>query len=47
MRLTFLGTSHGITEKNAFCTSTLVTVGGANAMTWALAPNDVGLRPNE
>jgi ribonuclease BN (tRNA processing enzyme) len=28
MKITFLGTSHGITEKNQFCSSALVSVGG-------------------
>ena len=40
MTLTFLGTSHGITEKNAFCSSTLVTVGGAHYLVDVGAPVD-------
>lgn len=27
MKITFLGTSHGIAEKNQFCSSTLITIG--------------------
>lgn len=38
MKLTFLGTSHGITEKNAFCTSTLVSVVNSHYLIDAGAP---------
>lgn len=38
MKLTFLGTSHGITEKNAFCSSTLVSVGDRHYVIDAGAP---------
>ena len=44
MTLTFLGTSHGITEKNAFCSSTLVTVGEARYLVDVGAPVDTLLQ---
>lgn len=40
MTITFLGTSHGITEKNAFCSSALVTVGAARYLVDVGAPVD-------
>ena len=40
MKITFLGTSHGITEKNAFCSSALVTVGAARYLVDVGAPVD-------
>ena len=47
MTLTFLGTSHGITEKNAFCSSTLVTVGGAQYLVDLGAPVDTLLQNHD
>ena len=44
MKLTFLGTSHGITEKNAFCSSTLISVGGAHYLVDLGAPVDTLLQ---
>ncbi len=38
MRLTFLGTSHGRTEKNAFCSSTMISVGERHYLIDAGAP---------
>ena len=38
MKLTFLGTSHGITEKNQFCSSALVSTGGKHYLVDAGAP---------
>ncbi len=38
MKVTFLGTSHGITEKNRFCSSIAVTVGNNNYVIDAGAP---------
>lgn len=38
MRLTFLGTSHGRTEKNAFCSSTMISVGEKHYLIDAGAP---------
>lgn len=38
MKLTFLGTSHGITEKHAFCSSTLISVGTGHYVIDAGAP---------
>lgn len=38
MRLTFLGTSHGRTEKNAFCSSTMISVGDRHYLIDAGAP---------
>ena len=38
MTITFLGTSHGITEKNQFCSSALVSVGGKHYIIDAGAP---------
>lgn len=38
MRLTFLGTSHGRTEKNAFCSSTMISAGGKHYLIDAGAP---------
>ena len=40
MKITFLGTSHGITEKGAFCSSALVTVGDARYLVDVGAPVD-------
>ncbi len=40
MKITFLGTSHGITEKNAFCSSALVTAGDAQYLVDVGAPVD-------
>ena len=40
MKITFLGTSHGITEKNAFCSSALATVGTAQYLVDVGAPVD-------
>ena len=40
MKITFLGTSHGITEKGAFCSSALVTVGAARYLVDVGAPVD-------
>ena len=38
MKITFLGTSHGITEKNQFCSSALVSTGGKHYLVDAGAP---------
>ena len=38
MKITFLGTSHGITEKNQFCSSALISVGGKHYLVDAGAP---------
>ncbi len=38
MKLTFLGTSHGKPEKNRYCTSTVLTVGGKHYVIDAGAP---------
>ena len=38
MKITFLGTSHGITEKNQFCSSALVSTGGKPYLVDAGAP---------
>jgi ribonuclease BN (tRNA processing enzyme) len=38
MRITFLGTSHGITEKNQFCSSALISTGGKHYVIDAGAP---------
>ena len=38
MKITFLGTSHGITEKNAFCSSALISTGGKHYLIDAGAP---------
>ena len=38
MRITFLGTSHGITEKNQFCSSALISTGGKHYLIDAGAP---------
>ena len=38
MKITFLGTSHGITEKNAFCSSALISTGGKHYLVDAGAP---------
>ena len=38
MKITFLGTSHGITEKNQFCSSALVSVGNKHYIIDAGAP---------
>lgn len=40
MKITFLGTSHGITEKGAFCSSALVTAGDARYLVDVGAPVD-------
>ena len=40
MKITFLGTSHGITEKGAFCSSALVTAGDARYLVEVGAPVD-------
>ena len=40
MKITFLGTSHGHTEKNAFCSSALVTVGERRYLVDVGAPVD-------
>ena len=44
MTVTFLGTSHGITEKNAFCSSAVLSVGGAHYIVDAGAPLDTLLQ---
>ncbi len=38
MKITFLGTSHGITEKNQFCSSALISTGGKHYLVDAGAP---------
>ena len=38
MKITFLGTSHGITEKNQFCSSALISAGGKHYLVDAGAP---------
>ena len=38
MKITFLGTSHGITEKNRFCSSALISTGGKHYLVDAGAP---------
>lgn len=38
MTITFLGTSHGITEKNQFCSSALISTGGKHYLVDAGAP---------
>lgn len=38
MRITFLGTAHGRTEKHAFCTSTMISIGGRHYLIDAGAP---------
>ena len=38
MKITFLGTSHGITEKNQFCSSALISTGGKYYLVDAGAP---------
>lgn len=38
MKITFLGTSHGITEKNQFCSSALISTGGNHYLIDAGAP---------
>ncbi len=38
MKITFLGTSHGFCEKNQFCSSAVVTVGGRHYIIDAGAP---------
>ena len=38
MKITFLGTSHGITEKNRFCSSALISAGGKHYLVDAGAP---------
>ncbi len=38
MKITFLGTSHGITEKNQFCSSALISTGGKHYLIDAGAP---------
>lgn len=38
MKITFLGTSHGITEKNQFCSSALISTGGRHYLVDAGAP---------
>ena len=38
MKITFLGTSHGITENNQFCSSALISVGGKHYLVDAGAP---------
>ena len=40
MKISFLGTSHGITEKNQFCSSALVSTGGKHYLVDAGAPGD-------
>ena len=44
MVVTFLGTSHGITEKNAFCSCAVVSVGGAHYIVDVGAPIDTLLQ---
>ena len=44
MTVTFLGTSHGITEKYTFCSSAAVTVGGKHYLVDAGAPLDTLLQ---
>ena len=44
MVVTFLGTSHGITEKNTFCSSAVVSVGGAHYIVDVGAPIDTLLQ---
>ena len=44
MIVTFLGTSHGITEKNAFCSCAVVSVGGAHYIVDVGAPIDTLLQ---
>lgn len=44
MVVTFLGTSHGITEKNAFCSCAVVSVGGAQYIVDVGAPIDTLLQ---
>ena len=44
MVVTFLGTSHGITEKGAFCSCAAVSVGGAHYLVDAGAPIDTLLQ---
>ena len=44
MTVTFLGTSHGITEKNAFCSAAVLSVGGAHYLVDAGAPIDTLLQ---
>ena len=44
MVVTFLGTSHGITEKGAFCSSAVISVGDAHYLVDAGAPIDTLLQ---
>ena len=45
MKISFLGTSHGITEKNQFCSSALISA-GASTTSWMRARRETTARTN-